>query len=63
MIQSKIPELLKKLGYENCPWLLVQHIKAGAPYYHLGILRIDDKGRVPNPKSKRVCFDLAQKFP
>jgi hypothetical protein len=62
MIQGKIPELLKKLGYENCPWLLVQHIKGGEPHYHLGILRIDDKGRVPNPKSKDVCFELAQKF-
>ncbi len=62
MIQSKIPELLKKLGYENCPWLLVQHIKGGEPHYHLGILRIDDKGRIPNPKSQAVCFALAQKF-
>ena len=62
MIQNKIPELLKKLGYENCPWLLVQHIKGGEPHYHLGILRIDDKGRVPNPKSQAVCFALAQKF-
>ena len=62
MMQSKIPELLKKLGYENCPWLLVQHIKGGEPHYHLGILRIDDKGKVPNPKSKDVCFELAQKF-
>jgi hypothetical protein len=62
MMQSKIPELLKKLGYENCPWLWVQHIKGGEPHYHLGIVRIDDKGKVPNPKSKDVCFDLAQKF-
>jgi hypothetical protein len=62
MIQSKIPALLKKMGYENCPWLLVQHIKGGEPHYHLGILRIDDKGTVPNPKSQKVCFDLAQKF-
>jgi hypothetical protein len=25
-------------------------------------LRIDEKGRVPNPKSQTVCFGLAQKF-
>ncbi len=62
MMQSKVPELLKKLGYENCPWLLVQHIKGGEPHYHLGILRIDDKGRVPNPKSQTVCFAVAQEF-
>src|ERR1019366_8474017 len=62
MMQSKIPELLKKLGYAICAWILVQHIKGGEPHYHLGILRIDDKGRIPNPKSKGVCFDLAQKF-
>lgn len=62
MIQSKIPELLKKLGYENCPWILVQHVKGGEPHYHLGIVRINDQGRVPNPKSKSICFDLAQKF-
>jgi len=62
MIQSKIPELLKKLGYVSCPWILVQHIKGGEPHYHLGILRIDDKAKVPNPKSKDVCFELAQKF-
>jgi len=62
MIQSKIPELLKKMGYENCPWVLVQHIKGGEPHYHLGLLRIDDRGKVPNPKSKDICFELAQKF-
>jgi hypothetical protein len=62
MMQSKIPELLKRLGYENCPWLLVQHIKGGEPHYHLGIVRIDEKGGVPNPKSKNICFELAQKF-
>jgi hypothetical protein len=61
-IQGKVPELLKRLGYQDCPWLLVQHVKDGEPHYHLGILRIDPNGKVPNPKSKEICFELAQKF-
>ena len=61
-IKGKVPELLKKLGYQDCPWVLVQHIKDGEPHYHLGIVRIDTAGKVPNPKSKEICFNLAQKF-
>ena len=61
-VKDKVPELLKKLGYQDCPWVLVQHIKDGHPHYHLGILRITSAGTVPNPKSKEICFDLAQKF-
>ena len=61
-IKGKVPELLKKLGYQDCPWVLVQHIKDGEPHYHLGIVRIDPTGKVPNPKSKEICFNLAQKF-
>jgi len=61
-IKGKVPELLKKLGYQDCPWVLVQHIKDGEPHYHLGIVRIDPSGKVPNPKSKEICFNLAQKF-
>jgi hypothetical protein len=54
--------LLKKLGYQDCPWVLVQHIKDGEPHYHLGIVRIDPAGKVTNPKSKEICFNLAHKF-
>ena len=61
-IQGKLPELLQKLGYQDCPWVLVQHIKGGEPHYHLGMLRIDPAGNVPNPKSKEICFQMAQKF-
>ena len=61
-IKGKVAELLKKLGYQDCPWVLVQHVKDGEPHYHLGIVRIDPSGKVPNPKSKEICFNLAQKF-
>ncbi|MGB9152359.1 MAG: hypothetical protein WCD70_04645 [Alphaproteobacteria bacterium] len=67
MIQGKIPELLKKLGYQDCPWILVQHLKkqkngAVEPHYHLGICRVDKNGKIPNPKSWDICEELANKF-
>ena len=67
MIQSKIPELLERLGYQDCPWILVQHLKkqkngAIEPHYHLGICRIDKNGNIPNPKSRDICEELANKF-
>lgn len=62
MITSKVPELLKALGYENCPWVLVQHIKDGEPHYHLGVCRVDDQLKTPNPDSLTVCKTLADKF-
>lgn len=70
---DKTPALLKSLtdeqgrSYADCPWILVQHmkkVKSGAvePHYHIGILRIDDKGRIPNPYSEKICFNFAPKF-
>ena len=50
-IKGKVPELLKKLGYQDCPWVLVQHIKDGEPHYHLGIVRIDPAGNANRSQS------------
>ena len=62
MAKAKVPELLEALGYQNCPWVLVQHIKGGEPHYHLGVCRIDDNGKVQHPKSYNICREQADKF-
>jgi len=62
MVLARVPVLLEKLGYQDCPWLLVQHIKGGAPHYHLAVCRIDNQGKVPNPKSYDLCREQADLF-
>ncbi len=74
MILQKLPELLKAMtddkgrSYADCPWMLVQHQKRKKengkvePHYHLVIVRVDDKGRVPNPRTDKICFEKAQEF-
>ena len=62
MIKARVPELIEALGYQNCPWLLVQHVKNGEPHYHLAICRIDDEQKIPNPKSYIICQELADRF-
>jgi len=59
MIQSKLPRLLKALGYQHCSWILVQHIKDGEPHYHLGICRIDKNGTIPDPLARKICKEQA----
>ena len=62
MAKAKVPELLEALGYQNCPWVLVQHIKDGEPHYHIGVCRIDANGKIPNPDSYQICREQADKF-
>lgn len=58
-----VPRLMKSLGYENCPWILQQHVKDGEPHYHVGVCRVDMKtGEIPDPMSKKTCKKMADLF-
>jgi hypothetical protein len=60
-------EFVKRMGYENSPWVAIRHHDTAIDHVHIVASRIDNDGRyVPNHQEKRrsqaVCREIERDF-
>ena len=59
----EIEEALKDLGYENCPFIALEHFDSGKQHFHIAVTPVDFEGkRIERGgdrfKAKRICRRL-----